>query len=102
MPLLGQGCEEPGFAFAGAGKSTLMLSLFRLVEASEGRIVIDDVDIATIGLEDLRRRVSSPSLCPWLLPQAANVSLLSLQVMAIPQDPVLFGSSLRFNLDPFR
>ena len=34
-----------------------MLSLFRIVEASSGRIVIDDIDIATIGLEDLRRKV---------------------------------------------
>ena len=42
----------------GCGKSTLMLSLWRLVEASDGRIVIDGVDIASIGLDDLRSRLA--------------------------------------------
>ncbi|EEC13294.1 multidrug resistance protein, putative [Ixodes scapularis] len=61
----------------GAGKSTITLSLFRIVEAASGKIVVDDVDIATLGLHDLRSRIT-----------------------IIPQDPVLFRGTLRFNLDP--
>ena len=54
----------------GAGKSSLSLSLFRLLEAAEGSIVIDGVTIANIGLHDLRSRltilpqVSQPPLRP--------------------------------------
>ncbi|KAJ1988801.1 hypothetical protein EDC05_005092 [Coemansia umbellata] len=62
----------------GAGKSTLSLALLRFVEASSGRIMLDGVDISKIGLEDLRRNVT-----------------------IIPQDPVLFNGTIRFNLDPF-
>lgn len=61
----------------GAGKSTLTLSLFRIVEAAEGRIVIDGLDISTLGLHDLRSKLT-----------------------IIPQDPVLFCGTLRYNLDP--
>uniref|UniRef100_F1KS39 Multidrug resistance-associated protein 1 n=1 Tax=Ascaris suum TaxID=6253 RepID=F1KS39_ASCSU len=63
----------------GAGKSSLALALFRMIEAAEGEILIDNTNIATIGLHDLR----------------SNLTI-------IPQDPVLFSGSLRFNLDPFR
>ncbi|XP_017108716.1 multidrug resistance-associated protein 1 isoform X1 [Drosophila bipectinata] len=62
----------------GAGKSSLTLALFRIIESAGGRIAIDGVDIATMGLHMLRSRLT-----------------------IIPQDPVLFSGSLRINLDPF-
>jgi ABC-type multidrug transport system fused ATPase/permease subunit len=62
----------------GAGKSTIMSTLFRLVELSGGRITIDGLDISTLGLADLRSRLA-----------------------IIPQDPTLFRGTIRSNLDPF-
>ncbi|XP_070636731.1 ATP-binding cassette sub-family C member 2 [Bos indicus] len=62
----------------GAGKSSLTNCLFRILEAAGGQITIDGVDIASIGLHDLREKLT-----------------------IIPQDPVLFSGSLRMNLDPF-
>uniref|UniRef100_A0A7N6BNZ9 ABC-type glutathione-S-conjugate transporter n=1 Tax=Anabas testudineus TaxID=64144 RepID=A0A7N6BNZ9_ANATE len=62
----------------GAGKSSLALGIFRILEAAKGKIFIDGVNIADIGLHDLRSRIT-----------------------IIPQDPVLFSGSLRMNLDPF-
>ena len=62
----------------GAGKSSLSLSLFRIVEAAKGSIIIDGVDISSLRLFDLRSRLT-----------------------IIPQDPVLFAGSVRENLDPF-
>uniref|UniRef100_A0A8C4T0M2 ABC-type glutathione-S-conjugate transporter n=1 Tax=Erpetoichthys calabaricus TaxID=27687 RepID=A0A8C4T0M2_ERPCA len=61
----------------GAGKSTLTNCLFRILEASKGRIFIDGVDISAIGLHDLREKLN-----------------------IIPQDPVLFSGTVRENLDP--
>ena len=62
----------------GAGKSSLALALFRGLEAEEGKIILDDVDIGLIGLQDLREAIT-----------------------IVPQDPTLFTGSLRSNLDPF-
>uniref|UniRef100_A0A4W4H9B9 ABC-type glutathione-S-conjugate transporter n=1 Tax=Electrophorus electricus TaxID=8005 RepID=A0A4W4H9B9_ELEEL len=62
----------------GAGKSSLALGIFRILEAAKGEIYIDGINIAELGLHDLRSRIT-----------------------IIPQDPVLFSGSLRMNLDPF-
>jgi ABC-type multidrug transport system fused ATPase/permease subunit len=62
----------------GAGKSSLSLALFRLLESHDGEIIIDDINIRDVGLHSLRQRLT-----------------------IIPQDPVIFSGTLRMNLDPF-
>ncbi len=62
----------------GAGKSSLALAIFRALEAEDGKIVIDGIDIGQIGLRDLREAIT-----------------------IVPQEPTLFMGTIRSNLDPF-
>lgn len=63
----------------GAGKTSLISALFRLTgDGLKGEIVLDGIDTKLIGLDDLRPRIA-----------------------IIPQEPILFSASLRYNLDPF-
>lgn len=61
----------------GAGKSSLTLALFRIIEPVSGNIAIDGLNTSTIGLRDLRSRLA-----------------------IIPQDAALFEGTVRDNLDP--
>ncbi|GAA5903406.1 hypothetical protein JCM6882_006539 [Rhodosporidiobolus microsporus] len=61
----------------GAGKSSLTMVLYRVIEAAGGKVIIDGVDVSTIGLHDLRSKLS-----------------------IIPQDSQMFAGTLRDNLDP--
>ena len=61
----------------GSGKTTLISAFFRLVEPAGGKIIVDGIDISTIGLHDLRSSFG-----------------------IIPQDPTLFNGTVRYNLDP--
>ncbi|XP_068610353.1 ATP-binding cassette sub-family C member 3 [Brachionichthys hirsutus] len=79
LSLTVKGGEKIGIVGrTGAGKSSMTLCLFRLLEAAAGEITIDAVNISEIGLHDLRSKLT-----------------------IIPQEPVLFSGSLRMNLDPF-
>ncbi|KZV72166.1 ABC transporter, partial [Peniophora sp. CONT] len=71
--------ERIGFVGrTGAGKTSLLTTLFRLVELTSGSITVDGVDISTLGLNDLRKNIA-----------------------IIPQESTLFQGTLRSNLDPF-
>ncbi|XP_006177042.1 canalicular multispecific organic anion transporter 2 [Camelus ferus] len=79
LSLRVRGGEKVGIVGrTGAGKSSMTLCLFRILEAAEGEIRIDGLNVADIGLHDLRS-----------------------QLTIIPQDPILFSGTLRMNLDPF-
>ncbi|XP_043696070.1 ABC transporter C family member 3-like isoform X1 [Telopea speciosissima] len=85
LPLVLRGikCTFPGgmkigiVGRTGSGKSTLVQTLFRMLEPTTGQISLDDINISKIGLHDLRSRLS-----------------------IIPQDPTMFEGTLRSNLDP--
>lgn len=61
----------------GAGKSTICLSLSRIVDIIEGAIMIDNIEVRAVHLDYLRSMIT-----------------------VIPQDPAMFTGTLRFNLDP--
>ena len=71
------GCKVGICGRTGAGKSSILVALLRTADVIEGKIVIDGVDILSIGLEDLRSRIA-----------------------IIPQEATLFSGVIRDNLDP--
>lgn len=74
-----KGSEKVGVVGrTGSGKSSMMIALLRMVELAGGHIRVDGIDLRSLGLDDVRSRIT-----------------------IIPQDPVMFSGTIRFNLDPF-
>lgn len=67
--------------FTGAGKSSLTVALFRIVEIESGTILLDGIDLSKLGLKDVRGRAGG--------------------MVTVPQDPFLAGGTLRGCVDPF-
>jgi energy-coupling factor transporter ATP-binding protein EcfA2 len=82
----------------GSGKSTLALSFFRIVEPTEGRILIDGVDTSKIGLTDLRSRLT---IIPRMLSQS-RPEILCQDSPDCLEDPTIFSGTLRSTLDVFQ
>ena len=89
----------------GAGKSSMTLALFRIVEAAGGSIVIDGQNISKLGLHDVRGRITIIPQVSFLFTNAECLEMIvKITVMwklFFFQDPVLFSGTLRVNLDPF-
>jgi ATP-binding cassette, subfamily C (CFTR/MRP), member 1 len=64
---------------SGSGKSSLMLSLLQMIDIQSGHIIIDGIDLGTIGRASVRSRFN-----------------------AVPQEPFLMPGTMRFNVDPFQ
>lgn len=72
-----EGCRVGICGRTGAGKSSILVTLLRTADVIEGKILVDGIDILSIGLEDLRSRIA-----------------------IIPQEATLFSGVIRDNLDP--
>lgn len=94
-------CSQVGIlGRTGSGKTTLALTLFRFLEAKEGRILIDGTDIANIGLTDFRRKLT-------IIPRESALVLSMLHVVYIllvmgVEDPTIMSGTLRSALDAFQ
>ncbi|KAI8465820.1 MAG: putative ABC transporter [Monoraphidium minutum] len=74
----GRGARVGVVGRTGSGKTTLLMALFRLLGLAGGRVLVDGADIASLPLQEVRKRIS-----------------------IIPQEPVMFKGTVRSNLDPF-
>lgn len=100
----------------GAGKSSMISALYRMVESTSGEIIIDDIDINEIDLEVLRSRLTvipqvssffdlwNGDLIEYQLSRnhylSSNILKRIQKTLPLLKDPVLFLGTLRFNLDP--
>ena len=92
---------QPTFSYIiSGGKSTLALSFFRFVEATEGKILIDGINIADVGLADLRSRLTIiPRACKHF--SIPRCSLKFTCFSHFEEDPTILSGTLRSTLDVF-